>query len=99
MCKEGIFRKAGNRQRMRTLRGALNEAGPGLVIDTSVYNAHDVCGVFKEFLRELPEPLLTERHMEAHMQIAGKHYSVVFRFDIGSFSFIYGCLLRIRSVS
>lgn len=82
VSKEGLFRKPGNRQRMRNLRESLIESGSGVTIDTNVYNAHDVCGILKEFLRELPEPLLSERHMEAHMQIAGKsfHHKVMSSF-------------------
>ncbi|CAL1530746.1 unnamed protein product, partial [Lymnaea stagnalis] len=71
ICKEGLFRKPGNCVRMNTLRDLLIEHGPSLMIDAEVYTPYDVAGVLKEFLRELPEPLLTERHMEAHRQVLG----------------------------
>ncbi|BFY97457.1 hypothetical protein BsWGS_00497 [Bradybaena similaris] len=77
VCKEGIFRKPGNKCRMNALRELLISHGRHVSIDTTVYNAYDIAGVLKEFLRELPEPLLTERHMEAHRQVIdlGKHAS------------------------
>ncbi|XP_059150545.1 rho GTPase-activating protein 19-like [Physella acuta] len=71
VCKEGIFRKPGNCARMNTLREMLVAQGPSLDIDPQIYTPYDVAGVLKEFLRDLPEPLLTERHMEAHRQVAG----------------------------
>ncbi|KAH9524667.1 hypothetical protein Btru_027485 [Bulinus truncatus] len=75
ICKEGLFRKPGNCVRMNTLRELLVAHGPSVLIDPQVYTSYDVAGVLKEFLRELPEPLLTERHMEAHRQIReiGRH--------------------------
>ncbi|CAG5135448.1 unnamed protein product, partial [Candidula unifasciata] len=75
VCKEGIFRKPGNKSRINTLRELLISHGRNICIDASVYTAYDVACVLKEFLRELPEPLLTERHMEAHRQVIdlGKH--------------------------
>ncbi|KAK7009647.1 rho GTPase-activating protein 19-like isoform X1 [Biomphalaria glabrata] len=75
VCKEGLFRKPGNCVRMNTLRELLISQGPSVMIDPQVYTPYDVAGVLKEFLRELPEPLLTDRHMEAHRQIIdlGKH--------------------------
>ncbi|GFO37875.1 rho GTPase-activating protein 19 [Plakobranchus ocellatus] len=60
---------------MNSLRDALNVHRTAARLDPEVYTAYDVAGVLKEFLRELPEPLLTDKHMEAHRQIQemGKH--------------------------
>ncbi|GFR79531.1 rho GTPase-activating protein 19 [Elysia marginata] len=77
VCKEGLFRKPGHRLRMNALRDSLNVHGTATRLDPEVYSPYDVAGVLKEFLRELPEPLLTDKHMEAHRQIQemGKHVS------------------------
>ncbi|RUS78184.1 hypothetical protein EGW08_014043, partial [Elysia chlorotica] len=69
ICKEGLFRKPGNRSRMNTLRETLIVQGTATRLDPEVYTPYDVAGVLKEFLRDLPEPLLTDKHMEAHRQI------------------------------
>lgn len=70
MSKEGLFRKAGNSNRMMALRELLVTYGPGSNIDPEIYFPHDVACILKEFLRELPEPLLMERYMEAHRQVS-----------------------------
>jgi len=69
--KEGLFRKAGNGRKMKLLKEQLLTQGSDLQIDPEQFGSHDVACVLKEFLRELPEPLLTHRHMEAHRQIRG----------------------------
>ena len=70
--KEGLFRKAGNGRKMKLLKEQLLTEGAGIVIDAEMFGSHDVACVLKEFLRELPEPLLTYKHMEAHRQIRGQ---------------------------
>ena len=57
---------------MKLLKEQLIAKGADIVIDCEVFGSHDVACVLKEFLRELPEPLLTYKHMEAHRQIRGK---------------------------
>lgn len=36
-----------------------NTDAPGVVIDPEKYNVHDVTGTLKQFLRSLPDPVLT----------------------------------------
>ena len=72
--KEGLFRKAGNGRKMKMLKEQLVAQGEEIVIDEEMFGSHDVACVLKEFLRELPEPLLTYKHMEAHRQIRGESY-------------------------
>lgn len=59
---EGIFRVCGSSARMKTAQGTLDEGGD---VDGTV---HDVAGLLKQFLRELPEPLLTYRLYEPFIQ-------------------------------
>ncbi|XP_072517308.1 unconventional myosin-IXb isoform X2 [Salminus brasiliensis] len=54
---EGIYRKSGSANRMKELRGLL-EADPHSVC-LEDYPIHAVTGLVKQWLRELPEPLMT----------------------------------------
>jgi len=53
---EGLFRVNGNPAVMQLLRDALDKR---VDIDSSSVRAHDVAQLFKKFLMEMPEPLLT----------------------------------------
>ncbi|XP_061192954.1 rho GTPase-activating protein 19-like isoform X1 [Saccostrea echinata] len=65
---EGLFRKTGNVARQRLLKEWLNE-GVDLCLDQETFTPHDCATVLKNYLSELPEPLLTERHYQAHLQV------------------------------
>ncbi|XP_058615851.1 si:zfos-588f8.1 isoform X3 [Onychostoma macrolepis] len=57
---EGIYRKSGSANRMKALHQLL-EAGPENVC-LEDYPIHAVTGLVKQWLRELPEPLMTFTH-------------------------------------
>ncbi|KAM9461335.1 unconventional myosin-IXb isoform 4-T5 [Clarias gariepinus] len=57
---EGIYRKSGSANRMKELRQLL-EADPNTVC-LEDYPIHTVTGLVKQWLRELPEPLMTFNH-------------------------------------
>ncbi|TSK53780.1 Unconventional myosin-IXb [Bagarius yarrelli] len=57
---EGIYRKSGSANRMKELRQLL-EADPNAVC-LEDYPIHTVTGLVKQWLRELPEPLMTFNH-------------------------------------
>ncbi|XP_053094108.1 unconventional myosin-IXb isoform X4 [Pangasianodon hypophthalmus] len=57
---EGIYRKSGSANRMKELRQHL-EADPNSVC-LEDYPIHTVTGLVKQWLRELPEPLMTFNH-------------------------------------
>nr|XP_022336337.1 rho GTPase-activating protein 19-like isoform X2 [Crassostrea virginica] len=65
---EGLFRKTGNVSRQRLLKEWLNE-GVELCLDQETFTPHDCATVLKNYLSELPDPLLTERHYQAHLQV------------------------------
>ncbi|XP_046809339.1 rho GTPase-activating protein gacGG [Lucilia cuprina] len=67
--QEGIFRKTGSASRQNDLRAQIQNDKP-LELETSGYSAHDCATVFKGYLADLPEPLLTDAHYPAHLQIA-----------------------------
>lgn len=71
--EEGLFRKSGHIGRQRLLREKL-DAGEDLCVELErdVYSAHDVASLLKIFLGELPEPLLSEKHYSAHLQVPGE---------------------------
>ncbi|CAF5149757.1 unnamed protein product, partial [Rotaria magnacalcarata] len=53
----GLFRVGVSKKRLKELKDQVN-LNRSLTFDVST-NAHDIAGLIKEFLRELPEPLLT----------------------------------------
>ncbi|XP_061388199.1 uncharacterized protein LOC133323274 [Musca vetustissima] len=67
--QEGIFRKTGSSSRQNELRQQIQNDKP-LDLEASGYSAHDCATVFKGYLAELAEPLLTDAHYPAHLQIA-----------------------------
>lgn len=67
--QEGIFRKAGSASRQNELRLQIQNDKP-LDLEAGGYSAHDCATVFKGYLAELSEPLLTDAHYPAHLQIA-----------------------------
>ena len=42
----------------------------GVVIDSDVYNVHDVTGCLKQFFRSLPDPLLTHHLYESLIAVS-----------------------------
>nr|XP_056723553.1 unconventional myosin-IXb [Euleptes europaea] len=54
---EGIYRKSGSANRMRELKQSL-QADPNSV-RLENYPVHTIAGIFKQWLRELPDPLMT----------------------------------------
>ena len=68
---EGLFRKTGNVTRQRLLKEWIRQ-GAELHLDDGTFSPHDIATVLKQFLAELPEPLLTQKHFDAYCQIVGK---------------------------
>lgn len=69
----GLFRKSGSAAKQMELREMLNRGGNiETQLDACHFNPHDVACVLKLFLRLLPEPLLTERHIRAYYLVSGK---------------------------
>jgi hypothetical protein len=66
-----LFRKTGNVTRQRLLKEWIYQ-GAELNLNDGTFSPHDVATVLKQLLAELPEPLLTQKHYEAHQQIVGK---------------------------
>ncbi|KAH8252506.1 hypothetical protein KR032_000289, partial [Drosophila birchii] len=69
LTQEGLFRKTGAVSRQNELRLHIQNDKP-LDLELAGFSAHDCATVFKSFLAELPEPLLTDAHYPAHLQIA-----------------------------
>ncbi|XP_078079106.1 rho GTPase-activating protein 19 isoform X2 [Mustelus asterias] len=66
---EGLFRIPGNSVRLQSLKDALN-SGTDVNLDSGEFHPNDVATLLKMFLGELPEPLLSHRHYNAHLKIA-----------------------------
>ncbi|KAK3919501.1 Rho GTPase-activating protein 19 [Frankliniella fusca] len=69
LVQEGIFRRSGKMTRQQELKNMLT-AGCSLNLENGQFSVHDCASVLKNFLAQLPEPLLTEAHYPAHCQIA-----------------------------
>ena len=72
---EGIFRKCGSKKRINDIRKLLDSHGN--VIDWSdqeVFTVHDAASVLKQYLAELPSPLLSGKHIPVHIEIASKSW-------------------------
>ncbi|XP_039338719.1 rho GTPase-activating protein 19 isoform X3 [Mauremys reevesii] len=67
---EGLFRVPGNSLRQQILKDALN-SGADIDLESGEFHSNDVASLLKMFLGELPEPLLTHKHFQAHLKIAG----------------------------
>ncbi|XP_050397345.1 rho GTPase-activating protein 19 [Patella vulgata] len=67
--KEGIFRKCGNCNRQKLLKEWLIQGSSNLGLDDGTFSAHDSAVVLKNYLQDLPEPLLTEKHFQCYRQI------------------------------
>lgn len=76
ICQEGIFRRSGKLTRQNELKTLMNQ-GTCLNLEDCLFSVHDCASVLKNFLAELPEPLLTEAHFPVYCQIAGMP---IFRF-------------------
>ncbi|XP_061457369.1 unconventional myosin-IXb isoform X8 [Rhineura floridana] len=57
LYSEGIYRKSGSANRMRELRHSLQADPNSVRLET--YPIHTITGIFKQWLRELPDPLMT----------------------------------------
>ncbi|KAH3785290.1 hypothetical protein DPMN_163375 [Dreissena polymorpha] len=77
---EGLFRKTGNVSRQRLLREWIAQGADDLHLGDGTFSPHDVATVLKQLLIELPEPLLTQKHYEAHMQISGRFHALLLIF-------------------
>lgn len=56
---EGLYRKSGEKSKIRSLEMAFNQDARGVFVDPDSYTVHDVTGCLKQFFRSLPDPLLT----------------------------------------
>jgi len=66
----GLFRIGVSKKRLKELKEQVN-LNRSLTFDSST-NVHDIAGLIKEFLRELPEPLLTRDLCTAFLNIRSK---------------------------
>jgi len=57
---EGLFRIPGNNRRMSELQVHF-DTRPTTPVDFSSYVVHDVAGILKRFIRDIPDPLFTQR--------------------------------------
>jgi len=66
---EGLFRKHGNLKKQQILKERLNKGIP-VDLDAEEFTIHECASTLKNFLSDLPEPLLTDAYYRAHCQVA-----------------------------
>ncbi|KAJ8335991.1 hypothetical protein SKAU_G00393340 [Synaphobranchus kaupii] len=64
----GLFRKSGVKSRIQALR-QMNEAGADGEVSYEGQSAYDVADMLKQYFRDLPEPLLTNKLSDTFLQI------------------------------
>ena len=69
---EGLFRKPGSKLRIDQMVIELERSGFSEVVANMSYTGHDYASLLKQFLSELPEPLLIKRHINAYIQASGE---------------------------
>ena len=69
--EEGLFRKSGSHSRVEQLVNDLSTRPFHEILTNGGYRAHDFASVLKQYLSDLPEPLMTMNHMEAYRQVTG----------------------------
>lgn len=75
--EEGILRVSGSALKIDALRSELESCYNGcrspeqLGVVLSRFGVHEVAGLLKQLLRNLPEPLLTNKYAEAFLQVQG----------------------------
>lgn len=69
LSEEGIFRKAGSAVRIKELRQRCQESDVDFVRDKC--HPHDVATLLKQFIRDIPEPLLSTELIETFASTAG----------------------------
>lgn len=75
MPQTGLYRVPGAEQLVREWKRKLLRAGGVLPALSSVTDIHVVCGVLKDFLRGLKEPLVTFSLHPAFLRAAGEQES------------------------
>lgn len=72
MRQEGLFRKTGHLGRQKCLRLKLDRTEENMKDELmkGFYTAHDCASILKTFLRELPEPLMTDQYYSILCQIS-----------------------------
>lgn len=77
IIQEGIFRRTGALTRQVQLKTCLNE-GISVNFDDNNFSVHDCASVLKNFLSELPEPLVTDVYYPMYCQISGTFWRLIF---------------------
>uniref|UniRef100_A0AAZ3QNA4 Myosin IXAb n=1 Tax=Oncorhynchus tshawytscha TaxID=74940 RepID=A0AAZ3QNA4_ONCTS len=67
---EGIFRKSGSTNKIKELRQGLDTDVSSMNLDD--YNIHVIAGVLKQWLRDLPNPLMTFELYEEFLRAMGQ---------------------------
>lgn len=65
MREEGLFRKAGSAARIKAFREKLEASPSNIDLESIAPHVHDTSSALKQFLREVPDPVLTNEYIEA----------------------------------
>ncbi|MEQ2272231.1 Unconventional myosin-IXAa, partial [Xenotaenia resolanae] len=73
---EGIYRKSGSTNKIKELRQGLDTDVSSVILDD--YNIHVIASVLKQWLRDLPSPLMTFELYEEFLRAMGMLFISVF---------------------
>jgi len=77
----GLFRTSGNQVRIQELKDQLDDCGGESMVFANV-TQHDLAGLLKLYLRELPEPLITSRLYNSYVAVSSECDTLLFLFVI-----------------
>jgi len=72
----GIFRQSGNQMKINEYKQILNESGGELNLTNA--HCHDLTGLLKHFLRELPEPLISTKLYHSYRAAASQCLLIIY---------------------
>lgn len=70
LSTEGLFRISPSRNQLEDVITAIDQ---GKVIDWSSYEVHVAAGIIKNYLRELPDPLLSHSMFDKWIELEGSY--------------------------
>ncbi|ETE66949.1 Myosin-IXa, partial [Ophiophagus hannah] len=89
---EGIYRKSGSTNKVKELRQGLDTDIERVNLDD--YNIHVIASVFKQWLRDLPNPLMTFELYEEFLRAMGLLRAPVVKFHCHSISMLFRIALQ-----
>ena len=77
LSQQGIFRKPGVKTRITKLRQAMDASPDEIDFSLEEFSPYDIADVVKQYFKDLPEPLMTNKLSSTFTSIfIGKHFKI-----------------------